>query len=159
MMPAEPVSLDEWAARWNIPAAALDELCRAAVYLGPAGDTPEAIVQNAVRLEAARLGKHLFRNNRGAGKLASGSFVRFGLANDSERLGKCVKSADLIGWEPVVVTSAHVGETIARFLSVECKRGDWKPRRSLEDDAQSQWAAIVNASGGRGLIVNGTGQL
>jgi hypothetical protein len=117
----------------------------------------EGIVQRDVRLEYARAGKYLFRNNRGAGKMESGNYVRYGLANDSKQLGDAVKSADLIGWESFIITQEWVGQRIARFLSVECKRESWEWSGTLEEMAQLKWAALVNSEGGRAVITNKVG--
>lgn len=148
-------SLIEWALKWKIPPEALRELCESAQYIAPADDNDlEARVQSEVRLAAAKSGRYLFRNNRGAGKMASGTFVRYGLANDSKQLGDEFKSGDLIGWQPLVIRPEMVGRVVAQFLSVECKRRNWKPSNSLEDMAQNKWAALVNAQGGRAIITN-----
>ena len=145
----------EWAMRWKLPPEALRELCAAAVYVAPAEDTArEDRVQSEIRLRAAQTGRYLFRNNRGAGKMASGNFVRYGLANDSEKLGERFKSADLIGWETLRIGPEHVGAVVARFLSVECKRRDWKQSNNAEEMAQIAWATLVNAQGGRAIITN-----
>ena len=80
--------------------------------------------------------------------------MRFGLANDSKKFGDAIKSADLIGWETLLITEDMVGTFIARFLSVEAKRRDWKFSGTLEEMAQAKWAAVVNAQGGRAIITN-----
>lgn len=159
----------EWVIKWRVPPEALKELRDTSMYFGASEDTtPEAGVQRDLRLEAARLGKLLFRNNRGAGRMESGNFVRYGLANDSKKLGDVVKSADLIGLETLFVTMEMVLEAIAlglpgykvgRFLSVEAKAGDWKYSGTLEEIAQEKWAYAINSAGGRALITNRTGVL
>lgn len=142
-----------WAHKWGVSPDALQDLCNSSVYEGPEEHgQPEGLVQQNVRLAAARSGRLLWRNNRGAGKMASGTFVRYGLANDSKGLGDAVKSADLIGIEPVVVTLNMVGSVIGRFLSVEVKRSGWKFSGTLEECAQIQWAKIVEAKGGNAII-------
>lgn len=153
------MTLFEWALKHRIPPAALQDLWQTCVFSsdegGPESNTrSESDVQRGVRLEAARVGKMLFRNNRGAGKMESGNFVRYGLANDSKKFGDAVKSADLIGWESFVVTQEWVGHTIARFLSVECKPENWRPNGDKHELAQLKWGTIVNASGGRAVVVN-----
>jgi|SRR5579863_680371 len=155
------MTLIEWATRWAIPPQALEEFCRSALYVTPApDDSSEARVQSEIRLAAARSGKmYLFRNNVGAGKLASGSFVRFGLGNDSAAVNDAFKSADLIGWQRVPITQAMVGTHLAQFLSVEVKRRNWKFAGTVEECAQAAWAALVNAQGGRAIITNTDGSL
>ena len=161
------MTLLEWQAKWQIPPEALKELTGTYLHLETGeDDTPEEKIQREIRLEAARLGKHLFRNNRGAGRIDDGRFIRWGLANDSKKVGDHWKSGDLIGFEPVFVTMEMVleaisqglpGYKVARFLSVEVKRGDWKPSGTAEETAQERWAHFVNREGGRAIITNRTG--
>lgn len=148
------MNLMQWAAKWQIPPEALRELCDTAVYNETNTEQPEGAVQQAVRLGAARSGRLLWRNNRGAGKMASGSFVRYGLANDSKALGDSVKSADLIGIESIVIGPEHVGSVIGRFLSVEVKAEGWKFSGTLEECAQIQWQRVIQAKGGNAIITN-----
>jgi len=119
------VNITEWSLRWQVPYAAVEDLRR---QMGMINTDPPAVVgmsesavQSLVRLEASRKGCRLFRNNVGAGYLENGSFIRFGLANDSDRLNQQIKSADLIGIEPVIITQGMVGQTIGRFLAREIK--------------------------------------
>lgn len=151
----------EWAMKWRVPPEAFKELCQCSMEVSHA-DGPnesEARVQSRVRLEAAEKGKLLYRNNRGAGKMDNGNYVRFGLCNDSEKLGDKFKSADLIGAEPVLITQEMVGGTIGRFLSVECKPSDWKFSGTIEEIGQVNWATIINSIGGRAIFVNRDGAL
>jgi len=115
----------------------------------------ESYVQSAVRLAAANAGAILWRNNNGAGKLADGSFVRWGLANDSTALNAQIKSADLIGIRPLLITPEMVGHTIGQFVSRECKRVGWKPDRSERYLAQQRWADLVNRLGGDARFTTG----
>lgn len=151
-------SFTEWAARWNIPQQAMTELLALSIHQGESKDMSESGVQSRVRLEAPKNGVYLWRNNVGAGKLVEGGrFVRFGLANDSERLNSVVKSGDLIGIRPIVVTQAMVGHRVGQFVSREIKRADWKFSGSLRECAQLQWANVINAAGGDAKIVSGSG--
>lgn len=147
-------TLAEWAAKWGIPAEALNELCYTALRLGEPGKHSEGRVQSEVRLAAARSGRYLFRNNLGAFKDKTGRFVRYGLGNDSSKLNDHYKSADLIGWERFIIGPQHVGHMVARFLSVEVKAEDWKFSGDLDEMAQLAWATLVNAQGGRAIITN-----
>jgi hypothetical protein len=150
----------EWAIKHKISPAALQDLNLTCLHLDPErGEDSEGEVQKQIRLEAARKGMYLFRNNRGAGKMESGNFIRFGLANDSKKLGDAYKSADLIGWEPVLITPHHVGTRITRFLSVEVKKSAWKYSGTLEELAQIRWATLVNSNGGRAIITSQVGIL
>lgn len=155
------MSLTEWAARWNIPPAALDELARSCIHLSdiPEAIKTEAFVQSQVRLEAAYAGVHLFRNNVGAGKLDSGNFVRFGLGNDSGPLNKVFKSADLVGVRRKLITAADVGTYIGQFVSRECKRQNWVYTGTPEELAQLKWATLINSQGGDAMFVTGPGTL
>ena len=164
------MTLLDWAIKHKIPADALRDLCNSCLHVttDPHDETPEGSVQREIRLEGARAGKYLFRNNRGAGRFAlknelgqlyEGPHVRWGLANDSKALGDAVKSADLVGFERVNITQEMVGTHIARFLSVEVKRPDWKYSGTLQEIAQVKWATLVNWEGGRALITNKTGVL
>jgi len=115
----------------------------------------ESNIQSRVRLRARERGMRLWRNNRGAAKTESGSWVRFGLANDSKQIGDVLKSGDLIGWRRVVITPDMVGRCIAQFVSVECKASDWKPGDSTpQREAQERWAELVNSEGGYAVFVN-----
>lgn len=156
-------SLVSWAHRWKIPPAALRELCAQSIQVETVpkekGRTGEAMVLSQVRVEAAQKGYYLYRNNRGAGKLANGNFIRWGLANDSQKLGDKWKSGDNIGWKSRVIQPEDVGCVFAQFASVEVKASDWKFSGTIEEMAQVQWATLVNACGGIALIVNSVGKL
>lgn len=151
-----------WAEKWGIPRAALVDLAASLTHGQP---TPEghheSYVQSSVRLEAARTGRHLFRNNVGAARTDTGSFVRFGLGNDSSQLNAKLKSADLIGFETLHVYGVKGEPQItARFLSVECKHPGWRLNPNDErEQAQLAWAMLVNQAGGRAIFATGPGAL
>jgi hypothetical protein len=123
----------------------------------------ESNIQALIRLRAVAKRWRLWRNNRGAGKLDSGSYVRFGLANDSKMLGDVLKSGDLIGWRPVLITPDMVGKVLAQFVSVECKPEGWRapPKNTTDADAAAQyrWADLVNKEGGYAVFINDPSQL
>lgn len=151
------VNLPEWAAKWNIPTEAFQELCTLSLCLSPERREArlESQVQAEGRMNAARAGALLWRNNRGAvTDPRSGNFIRYGLANDSRKLGDAFKSGDCIGIEPVIITAAHVGKTIGRFRSIEFKHAQWKFSGDKEEIAQVAWATLVNSRGGRATITN-----
>lgn len=121
----------------------------------------ESANQNHIRRVLHDRGDRLFRNNRGALLDKRGKPVRFGLANDTVAEGEALKSADLIGWEVVLVTPDMVGTFIARFKSIEVKPTGWKPPAPgpLKDTrgkltayghyvGQRAWADLVNDEGG-----------
>jgi hypothetical protein len=147
-------TLNHWAIRWAVPAAALHDLRRQmGVVTDPVAAPPtkaisEAALSNRVRIEASQKGMRLFRNNVGALQDARGVPVRYGLANDSAALNKLVKSADLIGWDAE-----------GRFLSVEVKEPGWSFTGTVRELAQQKWAELVLAAGGRALFVNKEGML
>lgn len=108
-----------------------------------------------IRLEASKRGIYLFRNNSGAFHATDGRFVRFGLANDSERINKNLKSGDLIGFIPVTITPEMVGEKIAIFASIEIKKYDHEIKsNSSRVKAQKAWVELVKCNGGFSIMTN-----
>lgn len=110
----------------------------------------EATTTSFVRLEAAKSGDTLWRNNVGVLKDQTGRPVRYGLANDSPAMNKKIKSSDLIGIRPVLITPDMVGQVIGQFLAVEMKHEGWKFNHLDEREvAQKNFHDIVRANGGR----------
>lgn len=141
--------------KWKLPPAALKELADLSVDVEH-NDTAvgEAMVQARVRIAEAKRGNYYYRNNRGAGEMENGGFVRFGLCNDSERIGDRYKSGDLIGMIPTLITHEMVGSTIARFGSIEVKPSDWKFSGTKREMAQLAWNTLVNSVGGHARFTN-----
>jgi len=140
--------IDQWATDWNIPLAALIDL-RVRLTTDTAGgkaDTPEAVVQQAIRLESSRRGMRLWRNNNGACVDDTGRLVRYGLGNDSSKVNSYIKSSDLIGITPVQVN----GRTLGIFTAIEVKRGGWKFKGTAREKAQLAWLELVTVLGGIG---------
>ena len=109
----------------------------------------EATVQASVKLAASKAGWRLWRNNVGVLLDSRGVPVRYGLANESKQVNSMVKSGDLIGIRPVLITPEMVGQTIGQFVSIECKREGWKPSATDgHEQAQARWAEIVLLHGG-----------
>lgn len=157
--------LYQWAIRHHVSMEALNEL---AGIFGLHGGHPlpeavkgtsEAAVQAAVRLEAPTKGVRLYRNNVGVLKDLTGRPVRYGLANDSKQLNEVLKSGDLIGWRPVLIEPAHVGTTIAQFVSRECKPVGWRYGDTEHERAQLAWAELVTVAGGDAAFCTGVGTL
>lgn len=152
-----------WAAKWRVPPAAIAELQTSVLGLdgtpGAVTGKSEAAVQSQVRLEASRKGGRLWRNNVGAGYAEDGSFMRWGLANDSAQVNKVIKSADLIGLRPVAITPAHVGLVLGQFVSREVKASGWTYRGTGREIAQLNWATLVNTLGGDACFATGEGTL
>ena len=119
----------------------------------------EAYIQSLVRLEASRKGARLWRNNVGAAVMQDGSFVRYGLANDSKAVNNAIKSADLIGIKPVLITLDLVGCTIGQFVSREIKASDWKYRGTDRERAQLAWALFILSLGGDAAFTNREGTI
>lgn len=155
----------QWAIRHRVNAQALQELSNIFGMHGghtlPAAvtGTSEGAVQSAVRLEAARVGVRLFRNNVGVLTNEKGTPVRYGLANDSPAVNKIMKSGDLIGWRTVIVTPQMVGQAIAQFVSRECKAVGWHYVGDDREKAQLAWAQLVTAGGGDASFCTGEGTL
>jgi hypothetical protein len=132
-----------WAVKWGIPPAALTDLLTSlGAVMQPDSSTAapgsEAAVQNAVRMEAARRGMRLFRNNP----------VRYGLANESKKINSVVKSSDLIGIGPD-----------GRFLAYEVKKNGWVYRATDREKAQLAFITFINMMGGRAAFITSPEQL
>lgn len=170
------MTFTEWAARWAIPAQALAELAACSI-VDPdepvSSNRSEAYVQSAIRgIEAPSKGVFLWRNNVGAGTVYRDTDlcdqcrasqkkrpVRWGLANDSSRVNKVIKSADLVGLRRVLITPEMVGKILGQFVSRECKPEDWAWRGDEHELAQLAWATIINDNGGDAKIVKAVGSL
>ena len=113
----------------------------------------EAVVQQQIQLEAPKHGVKLWRNNRGAYVDETGRQVRYGLANTSKKMNKLVKSSDLVGITPVVITADMVGQIVGVFTSPEVKPEGWVYKGTEHEQAQQRWHDIVNALGGRSGFV------
>lgn len=107
-------------------------------------------VKSELRLKIAQEGRTtVFRNNCGAVQDKTGRVIRYGLANDSARINEVLKSHDLIGWTRVTITPEMVGQTVAVFTSIECKREGWIPNPNDKlEQAQRNWANAVTQAGG-----------
>lgn len=121
----------------------------------------EEAVQNALRLRAAELGGALWRNNSGALPDKTGRIVRFGLGNDSAKLNKVWKSADLVGIVPVVITPNMVGQTLGVFLAIDAKDpATWRGVPKSEHElAQENFFATVRRYGGIGGFAASTADM
>lgn len=154
------MTFDEWTIRWPQAAAELqDMLISDCSGVGSLTGTSEAEVQAAVRIEASVKGARLWRNNVGVLKDLRGIPVRYGLCNDSKAVNEKIKSADLIGIRPTVITSVHLGKIVGVFLSREVKAQSWKYTSTDREKAQLKWAALINTLGGDARIVTGVGSI
>jgi hypothetical protein len=119
----------------------------------------ERNIQDKIRLEASAKGVRLWRNNVGAVKYPDGSFVRFGLANDSASINAVFKSSDLIGIRPVVITQEMVGTTIGQFVAREVKPDWWVYKNTNHEQAQKSFIDLINSLGGDAAFCNREGTL
>ena len=119
----------------------------------------EAGILSDIRLEASELGARLWRNNVGATYTPNGQFIRYGLANDSAATNKTIKSADLIGIRPILITPQHVGLTIGQFVSREVKAPNWRYSGNERELAQLRWAELILSLGGDACFTIGRGTL
>ena len=120
----------------------------------------ESAVQQRVRLELARMGALAYRNNVGACEDKQGRIIRYGLCNESAQMNRALKSSDLIGVVPVVVTPEMVGKTVGLFLAVECKKSDWYMTPSdTRAQAQLRFIELIKSVGGIGGFVTDPAQV
>ena len=118
----------------------------------------ESEVQQLIRAECSKHQIVTFRNNVGAGTLSNGSFIRWGLANESVQQNHLYKSADLIGIKPIIITADMIGQTIGQFVSIECKKEGWLfKEKNVDITAQQNWLRMVQDHGG--LAIFSTGEL
>lgn len=158
------MNLNEWAIKWGVPAAALEDLRRQFGCVNT--DTPipekgnnEAAVQARIRLEASDKGVRLWRNNVGVLTDDRGVPVRYGLCNESKQMNEAIKSSDLIGIRPVLITPAHVGHTIGQFIAREVKAPTWHYTGTKREQAQLRFLELVAAKGGDACFANSVGSI
>ena len=157
--------INQWALRHGVTYQALLELQQ--LFGMPGGHIvdsrtegkSEAAVQSVVRLEGARKGVRLWRNNVGALKDERGVPVRYGLANDSKQLNEVLKSSDLIGIRPRRIVQSDVGGIIGQFVCRECKEPGWHYTGTDREVAQLNWLTLITASGGDASFACGEGTL
>ena len=159
------MNLNLWAIKHGIPIVALNDLRR---ILGAVNDQPlgskapegsEAAVQNDIRLEASRKGARVWRNNVGAGMLEDGSYIRWGIANDSKQMNNHIKSSDLIGIKPVLIEPHHVGMILGQFMAREVKRPDWAYTGTKREEAQLRFLELVLSLGGDAAFATAEGSI
>ena len=119
----------------------------------------EAGVLSDIRLEASESGMRLWRNNVGATYTSNGDFIRYGIANDSHKINTYIKSADLIGIKPIIITQKHIGCIIGQFISREIKKPGWKYSQTDKEKSQNNWAELIISLGGDACFAKGRGSL
>lgn len=157
------MNLNQWAIKWNVSFEAVEDLRR---EFGTINTDPElkdgeseAAIQTRIRLEASRKGARLWRNNVGATYTEDGSFIRYGMANDSKEINKVFKSSDLIGLQPVMITQAMVGQVIGQFVAREVKPEGWQYMSTEREEAQLKFLEFVISLGGDAAFASGEGTL
>lgn len=164
-----PLALRDWARRWSLPADCLADLmscfgtdgAASTPSVPPPPNASEAWAQSMIRLEAPRLGIYLTRNNVGARTIVDDDgvkrHIRWGLSNESPQQNEVLKSGDLIGIRPIVITYQMVGCTIGQFVSREVKHPGWSYGGRGREVAQFNWAALVTKYGGDAKFATGEG--
>lgn len=154
------MNLTQWAIKWGVSHAALLDL---RVLAGAGGEyepvphakpSSEAAIQSDRRVRASEKGGRLWRNNVGALIDSRGIPIRYGLANDTAKMNKVIKSSDLIGIYPIVIQPEHVGHTIGQFDCEEVKHEGWFFTGTPHEVAQLRWINLVLSLGGRARFVS-----
>lgn len=154
-------NLQNWAIRHGVAHDALDELrvvligCEADGSGGDFAGGSEAAALARVRLAASREGSRLWRNNVGACTTETGSFIRFGLANETAAVNAQCKSADLIGVKPLRITPSHIGSVVGQFYSREVKKPGWVFSNTPREAAQLRWIEILVGLGADAAFTTG----
>ena len=137
------MDLNAWAKKHNLGDEAISELVEAIsfeenVKASSAYGKSEANISNQIRVVATALGMILWRNNVGAysEKHPPTPGSRWGLANDSKKMNRLVKSSDLIGITPVKIESHHIGKTLGVFTAIEVKKHGWRFTGTDRENAQ-----------------------
>lgn len=138
----------QWAARNGVSMQALHELQTLVGLHGghampdAATGTSEAAAAAVVRLEAARKGVKLFRNNVGVLPDLTGRPVRYGLANESKQINERIKSSDYMGWRARLITPQDVGTVIGQAVGREVKKVGWRYTGTGREPAQLAWVMM-----------------
>lgn len=152
--------LEEWAIRHGVNATALHELRQ---VLGVEYQAPEVVegkrgsegyVQSMLRCEASKRGARLWRNNSGAGYMQDGSFIRWGLMNDSKKMNERIKSPDLIGVRPVLIEPWMSGCVLGQFVARECKPEGWQYTGTDHEVAQYNAICLLASMGADAKFAN-----
>ena len=153
--------ISEWAEHWGIPRNAVNDLI-SRVYTPPifhqssSHDTlSESDVTTKIQVSESMSGARMWRNNVGVAFTTEGTPIRYGLANVSKKMNLVLKSADLIGIKPTLVTGNMVGSVIGVFQSIEAKKSDWVFRNTTHEQAQVNWRNLVISLGGIAKFSNG----
>ena len=164
-----------WQARHPQAAAELNQLLGAVPWpaVTNTDGKSEAWAQQKARFDVSQQGAMAWRNNNGATATktqtccpkCSFNFtikqppIRYGLANDSQKLNEKIKSSDLILAIPRVIVPQMVGSTIAQFGAIECKRPGWGYKGTEAEVAQLAWLQLIAKIGGYATFSTGEIQL
>ena len=157
------MNLLTWSIKWGVPIEAVEDLRREFGLIStdpkPLYGESEAAIQTKIRIEATQKGGRIWRNNVGGTYTEDGSFLRYGLANDSKQMNELVKSSDLIGLRPVTITQDHVGFILGQFVAREAKPQNWVYTGTKRELAQLNFLNIVAGLGGDAAFANKEGTL
>lgn len=120
--------------------------------------TSETAVQQATRVQHCQRypGAQNWRNNSGGYLDEHGNMIRYGLANESKAENDRIKSSDIIGITPVLITGDMVGYWLGVFTALEIKPSDWTLRPSdKRGHAQAKFHQLVkDACGFAGFVTD-----
>ena len=161
----------QWATRHPQAAAELNQILGAVPWpaITNTNTKSEAWAQQKARFNISQQGAMAWRNNNGATATKTKAScpncgfdfmmkqppIRYGLANDSQKLNEKIKSSDLILAIPRVITLAMVGTTIAQFGAIECKRPGWEYKGTEAEVAQLAWLQLIAKIGGYATFSTG----
>lgn len=115
----------------------------------------ESDLYKPIQAAASAQGRRLWRNNCGAFQDETGRWIRYGLANESKQMNQEVKSGDLIGITPIIITPAHVGTLMGIFTNIEVKPAGWHYTGAPREAAQKAFIDLVISMGGIAGFVTG----
>lgn len=159
------MNLLQWAIKWGVPIEAVEDLRREYGLINtepkPLIGESEGAVQTRIRLEASNKGLRIWRNNVGAydenNPPSPGS--RWGLCNDNKEMNALIKSSDLIGVRPLLITQNHVGGIVGQFVAREVKAANWSYSGTKREGAQLNFLNLVAGLGGDAAFANSVGTL
>tara|TARA_R110000737_G_scaffold159837_2_gene187594 strand:+ start:954 stop:1433 length:480 start_codon:yes stop_codon:yes gene_type:complete len=159
------MNLLQWAIKWSVPIEAVEDLRREYGLIStepkPLIGESEGAVQTRIRLEASTKGLRIWRNNVGAydEKNPPSPGSRWGLCNDSKEMNALIKSSDLIGVKPLLITQNHVGGIVGQFVAREVKAANWSYSGTKREEAQLNFLNLVAGMGGDAAFANSAGTL
>ena len=159
------MNLLQWAIKWGVPIEAVEDLRREYGLINtepkPLIGESEGAVQTRIRLEASTKGLRIWRNNVGAydEKNPPSPGSRWGLCNDNKEMNALIKSSDLIGVKPLLITQNHVGGIVGQFVAREVKAANWSYSGTKREEAQLNFLNLVAGLGGDAAFANSVGTL